>query len=36
MEEWHGVNTEGFRKEKVVVVACLQAVGGSGGMRQEK
>lgn len=32
VEDWHGLNTEGFRKEKVVVVA----VGGSSGMRQEK
>lgn len=30
------LTTEGFRKEKVVMVACLKAMGGSSGMRQEK
>lgn len=30
------LTTEGFRKEKAVMVACLKAMGGSNGMRQEK
>lgn len=30
------LTTKEFRKEKVVVVACLKAMGGSSGMRQEK